>query len=891
MTANSIPPTNGPTQALEMTFDFDGLIQLLAGHLYSEKKVFARELIQNAHDAIVRRAAADESFERTAGRIDVLTDITAEPATITFRDNGIGMTRADLVRYLATIGASGTRRGGNELPELIGQFGIGFLSGFVVGGRVEVRTRHWEASSDDGCLWENDGSKQYTIGRCIREHVGTEVIVYLRSPEDRGLLHEDSVKRVIRDYADMLRIPVYLNDPKHLGLPENTRVMPWEKTGASEAERRVDCFIYLERTVPDSVLEVIPIQESTALHAEGLLYITKTRVFGIPTPRTIRVFQKRMFLCEDAKDLLPPWATFVNGIINTTVLSPNAARDNFARDENFSRLRDRFGDLIVRHFEWLRDNQPKRLSEILVFHDLAIKAACHYYDEFFDKFGYLLQWHVNGKSPAALSDLQPASHKTRAADHGCATLSDVLRTLNDGDDGKKRLACFTTPSSANQYFEMADASGTTVVDASSGFEGELIAKFAASHADSVRLVFVDRENDPAVFREIDPAIDSAIDQMARRMAAFIRPGGTGRLRVEAKRFEPAALPAILKDTESGRAAHKARMLVNDPNAPAELRSMAEEMLRLSTNADMWMTINAANPLIRSLASLSTDDSDARDLLLGIYNDAILYNQDLLTAANARIFHEQFQRLLARGVDFVRQREEIRNAQAALAMTRSSTNSRNRTHLVGFFMTPFSADFARSREALRIVIEERLRCELRTADERTFEDFIHGNIRAHMDDADFYVADVTGANPNVMLELGAALYSGRGEPTLLIARVAQKGDKPLLPVDLEGYIAGTYFDCVDIQVMAETLEETFLKHVKLRPFLEGSRERYVSPAALREASRDLLKTVGVYDRLSERFPTESDWNAVVAADLQALLGQEADLREAFLKRIHQSLKVN
>lgn len=88
---------------------------------------------------------------------------------------------------------------------------------------------------------------------------------------------------------------------------------------------RLDRMIYLEKTVPDSVLEVIPIRQSADINAHGLLYITRTRVIGRDAPRTIRVFQKRMFLCEDAKQLLPPWATFVNGIINTSDLSPNAA--------------------------------------------------------------------------------------------------------------------------------------------------------------------------------------------------------------------------------------------------------------------------------------------------------------------------------------------------------------------------------------------------------------------------------------------------------------------------------------------------------------------------------------------------------------------------------------
>ena len=426
-----------------MTFDFDGLIQLLAGHLYSEKKVFIRELIQNAHDAIQRRAVEDPSFERDQGHIDILTDLTASPGRIVFRDNGIGMTTGDLELFLSTIGKSGTKeaREADDSLDVIGQFGIGFLSGFVVGSRVEVRTRYLQSPEEGGCLWENEGRADYTITPCSVPHVGTEVTVHLRSAEDRGLLHDDAVKKVVRDYADMLRVPIHLNDPGHHAPPINTRVMPWERTGISEGEMRLDAMVYLEKTVPDNVLEVIPIRiddpESDgkpALHAEGLLYVTRTRVLVRDTPRTVRVFLKRMFLCEGAKELLPPWATFINGIINTRSLSPNAARDNFTRDESYRHLRDRFGDLIVAHFERLKEKDPQRLSEILAYHDLGIKGACHYYDPFFEKFGHLLEWRINGKSMAA-RDRKPSTGRRVfkdeiGANYAWATLPEVLASLS-----------------------------------------------------------------------------------------------------------------------------------------------------------------------------------------------------------------------------------------------------------------------------------------------------------------------------------------------------------------------------------------------------------------------------------------------------------------------------
>lgn len=897
----------------EMTFDFDGLIQLLAGHLYSEKKVFIRELIQNAHDAILRRATKDPSFSREQGHIGILTDLTASPARIVFRDNGLGMSVQDLEDFLSTIGKSGTKAAGDEVPDAIGQFGIGFLSGFVVGARVEVRTRAWDAPPDDGCLWENSGNKDYTISPCPIPTTGTEVTVHLRSAEDRGLLQEDFVKRVVRTYADMLRIPIYLNDPGHHGAPINTMVMPWERNGTSESEMRLDSMIYLERTVPDSVLEVIPIHinepsadSAPVIHAEGLLYITRTRMIATDAPRTVRVFLKRMFLCEEAKEILPPWARFINGIINTSSLSPNAARDNFTRDSSFTALRDRLGDIIVRHFEHLQEKEPQRLSEILAFHDLGIKAACFHYDPFFDKFAHLLEWRINAQSVA--SRTRPGREGRRGgrrflsedagANYTWATLPEIEGALPVREDGSKRLPCFTTRSSANQFFEMADAAGTTVVDASYFFEADLIKTWVERRKGALCLVYVDREDDPTVFREIDPAQDRAVRALAQQMSHRLRPGGTGRLRVEPRRFQPESLPAVLKSNEVAEGSMKARSILNDPNSPSDLRAMAEEMLILSRNADMRMSINAANPLIRSLAGLvevNPDDEDLIDLMLCVYNDAILYNQELMTPSNAQIFHAQFQRLMNKALQFLVEKVNLAHERADLDKQRrriAAPRLRERTHLTAFLMTPFAKEFDLSREAVRLTVEDRFGCELRTADQRTFEDLIRGNVEAHLNDADFFVADVSGANPNVMMELGAALY-GRGHlPSLLIARVASADDAPALPSDLAGHITGgLYRSDQTVTEIAAQLEDGFRKNERLSVLLKREgREDYISPRTVRAWTKEILQAKTLYDRLSEAYPTATSWRKASEKQLEGLLGGEADLASVVLRRITDNLAV-
>ncbi len=310
------------TSQQEIQFDFQGIITLLAKHLYSERKVFIRELIQNAHDAIRRRMAAEPGF---GGRIDIYC--RPEDDRITFQDNGLGMNRGDLENYLSSIGASGTREA-KEIEGVIGQFGIGFLSAFVVADTVEVLTRR--AGESEGWRWFNTGDKQYTLEPVEVPAAGTTVHVKLKEIGDHALIADDRVKEVIRQYCDLLLVPIHVGASE---APINAIHMPWEREGVSDEERRFDCMIYLEKRMRDSVLETIPIRLMGEIEAKGVLYISRARMIMIEPPRTVRVFQKRMFLCETATDRLPKWATFVNGVIDTPALTPTAARDNFQRDE------------------------------------------------------------------------------------------------------------------------------------------------------------------------------------------------------------------------------------------------------------------------------------------------------------------------------------------------------------------------------------------------------------------------------------------------------------------------------------------------------------------------------------------------------------------------------
>ncbi len=859
----------------QMQFDFDGLIQLVADHLYSEKKVFIRELVQNAHDAVKRRAKVDKGGY--GGRIDIET--RPSERRIIFRDNGIGMNRDDLEDYLSNIGKSFTRMQQEEVEGLIGEFGIGFLAGFVVASRVEVRTRKFGEAQ--GWLWENEGSRDYSLTPCDVPAPGTTVTVFIRGEADKGVIHEDQVREVIRHYADMLLVPIHLNGG---GNPVNTMHMPWEKTGINPEELQMDCFLYLEKTMRDSVLEAIPIQLSGKVNAQGVLYITRTRTVGIDSPRTVHLFLKRMFLRENATEILPRWASFVNGVINTSDLKPTAARDNFVRNDAASDyvrndaasdLRDALGDLVIRHLDDLHARNSERFSQILRYHDLGIKAACHYYrDTFFKKFAHLLEWRTNSKERDDLSGDYKAAWRT-------------LPQILDRQEGEpQRLPCFTTRNSANQYFQMANAVDSIVVDASYPFESELIEAYSKLDGINVRLVRVDREDDPNVFCHLKGDEDAPVRHLADFMAQVIRPGGRGRIRVDARRFKPAELAAVIRSDPRSRGLGKAEQILNDPNASQDLREMAEEMASLARYESMKLTINADNSLVLRLARQKLENTDVIEIMTGIYNNAILVNQELMTPQNAQIFHDQFQKLMERSLDFLDARSGLEKERDQLMQERARAQARcgpQPRHRIFFMMTPFADDYKLLVQTLREVVEDRWGCQLFVASDRQYELRILDNVRLHMDQAHALIAEVSEANPNVMFELGAALSDRRGRPFVLLHNGA--GDpKRGLPADLGGLIYLDYYDTGESSLQ-DYLAEKMGTNMELKGLLDDAKwEQYLSHRELKRLSRFSHLPDAVFQRLSELYPTHEIWKSLQPDDLKPHLGREDDLAKTIIGRI-------
>ena len=365
------PGSLSPSKAKRIPFKVDiaGVIEIMGTSLYSHPNTPVRELLQNAHDAIMRRRARDLSYQ---GRIDVLQDAAAR--TLTFIDDGIGLSTNEAEDYLGTLGIGITgliKKGATDAfdismhsnkrdgSNLIGQFGIGLFSAFMLADKIVVESLRFEG--EEAVRWEAGAGTDIELSISDRTAVGTSVTLFLKPnyavfADDAELL-ESGVKQ----YADFLPIPIHLN---HASARSNLIQASWlEPTPDSDAvEEQIASYF------GETPLDVIPIAVEAPVAIKGALYVSPQRTPGFADDATIAVSVRRMVISRHIRELVPVWAPFLRGVLELPNCSPTSNREDLVRDAIFDSVCDTISDEIYVHFDELTRNQPHRWQSILHWH-------------------------------------------------------------------------------------------------------------------------------------------------------------------------------------------------------------------------------------------------------------------------------------------------------------------------------------------------------------------------------------------------------------------------------------------------------------------------------------------------------------------------------------------
>ncbi len=338
------------------------LLQLMIHSLYSNKEIFLRELISNASDACDKlrfESMSNPALASAATGFAIRVAFDKEARTITLSDNGIGMTRDEVIQNIGTIARSGTRDFMSRLTgdqqqdsSLIGQFGVGFYSSFIVADRVTLITRRADADADEGVRWESEGAGDFTIERSAKATHGTDIVLHLRADEDE-LLADYRLKSIIRKYSDHIAIPILMektswNEEKKAmegtgeDEPVNQASALWARPKADITDEQYQEFYKhvahdFEPPLAWAHARVEGRQEYTQL-----LYLPARAPFDLydrQVRRGLKLYVRRVFIMDDAEQLMPAYLRFVRGVVDSSDLPLNVSREILQESKDIDAIR------------------------------------------------------------------------------------------------------------------------------------------------------------------------------------------------------------------------------------------------------------------------------------------------------------------------------------------------------------------------------------------------------------------------------------------------------------------------------------------------------------------------------------------------------------------------
>ena len=377
-------------QAGQESFTFQAeaaqILDLMIHSLYSNKEIFLRELISNASDAIDRlrfetfsQPGLEEDGDESPLQIRVSYD--KDMGTITIADNGIGMSRAEVIEHIGTIAKSGTREflaalTGDQRKDaaLIGQFGVGFYSSFIVAERVILTTRRAGLAAEDGVRWESDGRGEYTLERVERPSRGTTIVLHLRDGED-DLLHGYRLRSIIQKYSDHISLPILMpqettDDGQHPGQPAgevavNQASALWSRPKSELSEPDyADFYRHITSDFTGPLAYVHSKIEGTYEYTL-LLFIPSRAPYDLwmqDSRRGIRLHVRRVFILEDTGQLMPDYLRFVRGVIDSGDLPLNISREILQGSRAVDHIRSSAVKKVLKLLKETAENDPGKYA-------------------------------------------------------------------------------------------------------------------------------------------------------------------------------------------------------------------------------------------------------------------------------------------------------------------------------------------------------------------------------------------------------------------------------------------------------------------------------------------------------------------------------------------------
>ncbi|EFL43126.1 heat shock protein HtpG [Streptomyces griseoflavus Tu4000] len=428
-----------PTETFEFQVEARQLLQLMIHSVYSDKDVFLRELVSNASDALDKLRLAklrDDSLDADVSDLHIELEIDKDARTLTVRDNGVGMSYDEVGQLIGTIAHSGTAEFLRELREaqdgagaegLIGQFGVGFYSGFMVADEVTLLTRR--AGERQGTRWTSRGEGTYTLETADDAPQGTSVTLHLKPADPDNRLNDYTsvwtVKEIVKRYSDFITWPIRLvgetGDGDGAAGPETLNSMKalWARSRDEVSEEEYhELYKHIGHDWREP-LETIQLNAEGTFEYQALLFVPSHAphdLFNQNFKRGVQLYVKRVFIMDDCEALLPPYLRFVKGVVDAQDLSLNVSREILQQDRHIAMMQRRLTKKTLSSLKAMRANDAER------------------YATFWREFGAVLKEGLITDPDNRDALLAVASFTTTHEDGATVTLGQYLERMPEGQD-------------------------------------------------------------------------------------------------------------------------------------------------------------------------------------------------------------------------------------------------------------------------------------------------------------------------------------------------------------------------------------------------------------------------------------------------------------------------
>lgn len=573
----------------------ENLLPIIKKWLYTDKDIFVRELVSNSCDALRKLRILREKNETDASddslRIDVAID--KENRTLKFSDTGIGMSADEVEKYIAQVAFSGAEefldkyKSQNEQDQIIGHFGLGFYSAYMVSSKVEIDTLSYRVGSQ-AALWSCDGSADYTLSPGTRTERGTQITLFVDGESDE-FLEETRIKQILKQYCAFLPFPIYLNGQKI-----NNNEPLWLKNASECTDKEyLDFYKELYPSEPDPLFW-IHLNVDYPFNLKGILFFPKIQRRFDWSRANIKLFSSRVFVSDNCKDLIPEYLAVLQGALDSPDIPLNVSRSALQMDRTVRQLATHISKKVSDKLVNLHQTEKAKFQEAWADIELIVKLGAIQDEKFYDKVKSALIWkNTENEWTTAEEYLERNREKTK---------DKIFYTTEE-----------KTPSYLLELYK-----GHEVL-------------YATSPVDTALMNTLEGKIANAKFQRLDGAIEEAtLDStrektlldtdgktQAAKIADFIRGSlSLERVDVEAKSLASDALPGFIMLDE-------------------ELRRMRDYMALTGQSLPPMITdkktfvVNTNSKLISSLYSLQNKEPElAKQMVRHIYDLSLLSQKEL-----------------------------------------------------------------------------------------------------------------------------------------------------------------------------------------------------------------------------------------------------------------------